>query len=53
MGVLDNITDLFASDSVDKYRCDDCDAVFEVEGGTRDPHCESCGSAAVTFINRV
>ncbi|WP_276273678.1 zinc ribbon domain-containing protein [Haloarcula litorea] len=53
MGVLDSITELFGSAGADKYECADCGAVFQVETGTDDPRCETCGSTAVTFINHV
>ncbi|MFC7018253.1 MULTISPECIES: hypothetical protein [Haloarcula] len=53
MGVLESISDLFGTESAEKYRCDDCGAVCKVEAGSDDPTCGQCGSTAVEFVNRV
>ena len=52
MSLLDNITGLFETESVDKFRCEECGAVFQAKSGS-DPDCRDCGSAAVQFVRRV
>lgn len=53
MSLLETIKHTFVSENKAVYRCDDCEAVTEVDADAPAPSCSACGGDEMTMINRI